>query len=206
MAFFKFRKGGDDQTSTASQPESVEVMRRRARHRLIGSMVLVLVGVIGFPLLVDKKPRSVSVDVQIDIPDRHQVQPLPQPAPPAPLTPVAKPAAPVAPAAVPEPKPEPKPAKLQVEKSSAKLGASGKPPVAATRFVVQVGAFSEAPKAREVRLRLERAGLKTYTQVIGTESNRRIRVRVGPYASRAEAEKAADKVKKLDLPAVLIEL
>ena len=45
MAFFKFRKAGDDTAATAAQPESVEVLRRRARHRLIGAAVLVLVGV-----------------------------------------------------------------------------------------------------------------------------------------------------------------
>ena len=59
MAFFKFRKGGDEHATAAPAPatESVEAMRTRARHRLIGASVLVLVGVIGFPLLFDSQPR-----------------------------------------------------------------------------------------------------------------------------------------------------
>ncbi|NCP55927.1 MAG: SPOR domain-containing protein, partial [Rhodoferax sp.] len=77
---------------------------------------------------------------------------------------------------------------------------------AGQRFVVQVGAFADNARAREVRLRVERAGLKTYTQVADTKDGRRIRVRVGPYASRAEAEKAAVRIKKLDLPAALLTL
>ena len=76
MAFFKFRKGGEDQASTVPQPESVEVMRKRAKHRLIGAVVLVLAGVIGFPLLVDKQPRPVAVDIPIEIPDKNKTKPL----------------------------------------------------------------------------------------------------------------------------------
>ena len=51
-------------------------MRRRARHRLIGAGVLVLIGVVGFPLLFDTQPRPVAVDIPIEIPDRNKVKPL----------------------------------------------------------------------------------------------------------------------------------
>ena len=77
MAFFKFRKGGGDEHATpAPATESVEAMRTRARHRLIGASVLVLVGVIGFPLLFDSQPRPISVDIPIEIPDKNTVKPL----------------------------------------------------------------------------------------------------------------------------------
>ena len=74
------------------------------------------------------------------------------------------------------------------------------------RFIVQVGAFADATKAREVRLKVERTGLKTYTHVAKTPEGTRTRVRVGPFASRAEADKAAEKIKKLDLPAAILTL
>ena len=69
------------------------------------------------------------------------------------------------------------------------------------RFVVQVGAYSEAAKLREVRQKLEKAGLKTYTQVVDTKDGKRTRVRVGPFGSTAEADKVAARIKGLDLPA-----
>ena len=78
MAFFKFRLPG--QTSPASEAvnalpaESLEVLRKRARHRLMGSVVLVLVAVIGFPLLFDTQPRPVSVDTPIVMPERASSQ------------------------------------------------------------------------------------------------------------------------------------
>ena len=74
------------------------------------------------------------------------------------------------------------------------------------RVIVQVGAYEEAARAQEVRQRLERAGLKTYTHVAETPQGKRIRVRVGPFDSRAEAERAAEKVKALGLPAAILTL
>lgn len=214
MAFFKFRKGGDDQTAAAAPPESVEAMRKRAKHRLMGAAILLLIGVVGFPLLVDKQPRPIAVDMPIEIPDKDKVKPLAAPVPvePAPVTPAVQPSAAAAgrvgdataalPAvAKPAAPAEPKPAAKPVEK------AASKPVTAAEeRFVVQVGAFADVTRAREARLKLERAGLKTYTQVVETKEGRRIRVRVGPFATKALADKAAEKIKKLDLPASVFTL
>jgi DedD protein len=254
MAFFKSRKAGDDAGASPRQSESIEAMRRRARHRLIGAAVLVLAGVIGFPLLFDTQPRPVAVDIPIEIPDRTKVKPLAVPraeaqgpvtvasaAPPAvvaavPAAPVALPKAEDKPAAVPEPAPapvavakpqpkaEPRPEPKAVAKAEPVKAASpddgakaralleGKPPAesgAATaegRFVVQVGAYADPAKARETRLRVEKAGLKTYTHVAETKDGKRIRVRVGPFANRSEADKAAEKIKGLDLPAAILTL
>ena len=74
------------------------------------------------------------------------------------------------------------------------------------RFAVQVGAFSEDSAAREARSKLERLGLKSYLQVTDTPGGKRIRVRVGPYASRDEAERATAKIKSSALPAVIVGL
>ena len=255
MAFFKFRKQGDDQSPVPSQPESVESMRKRARYRLIGAAVLVLAGVIGFPLLFDKQPRPIAVDMPIDIPDRNKVTPLVIPTPvasipvtvatsgkseaaPAPLVVAAEKAKAAEPekpkahveAAIEKPvgvqaKPDAKPAeKLSVnpvpaprpvadadDSAKARALLEGRDQVkeasaAASRYVVQVGAFADAVRAREVRLKMERAGLKTYTHVAETKDGPRVRVRVGPFDTKAEADSAAEKIKKLDLPAAVLTL
>jgi DedD protein len=252
MAFFKFRKAGEEHSASSAQPQTVEVMRKRARHRLVGATVLVLLGVIGFPLLFDKQPRPVAVDLPIDIPDKNKAKPLAIPAPvpaasesvaPAvPTAPASAPAVPapvatpVAPVATPTPaptaapvvavKPEPKaavtPASAAMPAAKAassaadaakaqalldgKPTADKKPEAAEGRFVVQVGAFTDVTRAREARLKLEQAGLKTYTQVVQTGEVRKIRVRVGPFPTKAEADKAAAKIKKLDLPAAILTL
>ena len=75
MAFFKFRKvATHSRPRLPRRPQSVEVMRRRAKHRLIGAAVLVLLGVIGFPLLFDTQPRPIAVDIPIEIPGQKQGQ------------------------------------------------------------------------------------------------------------------------------------
>ena len=71
---------------------------------------------------------------------------------------------------------------------------------------MQVGAFADSTKAIETRTRLERAGLKTYTQVVETKDGPRTRVRVGPFGDRAQAESSASKIKALDLPASILVL
>ena len=273
-------------------------MRRRARHRLIGAAVLVLAGVVGFPLLFDSQPRPVPVNVAIDIPDRNKVAPLvlpqdgqphagaaaglapgeellaaperssqpaaptpatpaipaipvpppaamapvpPLPPPPAPKTeprpepkPVAKPepvpaprpepkpaprpepAPAPAPAPTPAPRPEPAPAPAPAprpvnsdEASRARALLEGRSPPAAaparsevaqaSRFVVQVGAFADADKAREVQGKLERSGLRAHTQTVQTRDGSRTRVRLGPYSSRAEADRAAERARAIGL-------
>lgn len=280
MAFFKFRWPGQGDQQQAEKPskrprtpqaESIEVMRRRARHRLIGAAVLVLVGVIGFPLLFDTQPRPVPVDIPIEIPDRNKVAPLVVPAPvaeapaakpvaatapqaPAPVAPrasaprsaaangltegeelvpsarpaAAKPATAVAaaaPAVAPKPDakppaaptpaavPEPKPAQRPDDSARARALLEGRAaePVASAnaedaRFIVQVGAFADAEKAREARTKVERAGLKTYTQVVDTKDGKRTRVRVGPFTNRTEADKAAARIKALELSASVLTL
>ncbi|WP_287952727.1 SPOR domain-containing protein [Diaphorobacter sp.] len=280
MAFFKFRWPGRQEPSgdtnkpakrsRTPQAESIEEMRRRARHRLLGAAVLVLVGVVGFPLLFDTQPRPVPVNVAMDIPDRHKVAPLvvpqqeantpraaepatsgldageevvasrPRSAPaasqptarvepkvpakaetPAESKPEPKPEPKPAPKAEakpeskPEPRPDPKPARQDdAARARALLEGRNPQPSAAPaaareeqgRFIVQVGAFADADKAREVRARLERSGLKTYTQVVDTKDGKRTRVRVGPFTSRADADKAAGRVKGAGLSASVLAL
>ncbi|NML44757.1 SPOR domain-containing protein [Ramlibacter sp. G-1-2-2] len=248
MALFKLRKKKVDEpvAAPATPAESIEAMRRRARHRLIGAVVLVLAGVVGFPLLFDTQPRPVAVDIPIEIPDRNKVKPLPPPPAAAPSAPAAaaEPATAVkgaqqasAPAdqkvaqaaaaqtkeeiiteapekkpeppkaeAKPQPKPEPKAQAKADDSAKARALLDGKTVADSGRFVVQVGAFAEEAKARQAQQKLERAGLKNYRQVAETEEGKRIRVRAGPFASRSEADKAAEKIKGLDLPARVLTL
>ena len=228
MAFFKFRFPGLAASSPASADtvtpgsgESIELLRRRARHRLIGAVVLVLLAVVGFPLMFDTQPRPVAVDTPILIPDRpssaHLKVPKTKTSDVTPAKPLwsepralnaqegldekeelvqaAKPKRPAHPSVI-----------VQTDGDKASSAVDGKSPAAVVeRYVVQVGAYSDAVKVREVRRELERAGLSTFIQVLDGKDGQSItRIRVGPFNSREEVEKVAAKVRKLDLsPAVL---
>lgn len=258
MAFFKLRFPGQSASTGAdalsnSPAESVEVIRKRARHRLMGSVILVLGAVVGLPLLFDSQPRPVAIDTPIVIPDRNQVAPLAPPVAGKSAGSKERPASigpdQTAPQSVKadvtnvaaldaneelvnkegksevktESKSDSKTDKKQEIKSDAKDGVKdtskdaakakalldGKDvskPTDAVRSVVQVGAFADAAKAKEARSKLEQAGIKTYTQEIETKEGKRIRVRVGPFASKEEADKAAEKIRKLNLPTTVLKL
>ncbi|HET9823400.1 MAG TPA: SPOR domain-containing protein [Burkholderiaceae bacterium] len=74
------------------------------------------------------------------------------------------------------------------------------------RFVVQVGAFAESAAVREVRAKVDKLGLSTYTQVVETAGGKRTRVRVGPFATRDEADKVAARLKAAGLPGAVLTL
>ena len=287
MSFFNFRRATTQPASPAGSnapAQSMEVIRKRAKHRLIGSAALVLAGVVGFPLLFDTQPRPIPIDIAIEIPGKNTVKPLSLPAMPAsapapsvaaavvaaaPALPAPRAASSAAdkvaaasslssreeiltekkalPQAVPVPpaikkeakptptteikpevkpevkieaKPAPKPAVAGDDGARARALLNGQANAAASatagaavdtapsdeRLIVQVGAFADAAKAKEVRMKLERAGLKTYTQAVETADGTRTRVRVGPFGNKADAEKAASKIKALDLPAAILTL
>ncbi|MFN3416010.1 MAG: SPOR domain-containing protein [Caldimonas sp.] len=245
LSYFKRAAASAEAPSASSrQDDTIEQARARARHRLIGAVVLVGVAVIGFPLLFETEPRPVPTDLPIEIPakDAPMVRaPAPSPAPAAsvpqppepvgveeraadvgrevsvPQPPVAPPPASAALAqprmpAVSTPSQAPAPARDNTEAEAARARAllEGRPAAQAdeapARYVVQVGAYSETASAREVRAKVEKLGFKTYTQVVDTAAGQRIRVRVGPFASREKAQQAADRLKAAGLPGAVLTL
>lgn len=87
MAFFKFRPGanaGTEESANGAETQTVENLRRRARQRLIGATVLVLLAVVGFPMVFDTQPRPVPGDLTLDIPSKAK---QPSDLPPEPLKP-----------------------------------------------------------------------------------------------------------------------
>ena len=72
-------------------------------------------------------------------------------------------------------------------------------------FVVNVGLFAQENNVRNARAKLQDAGLPVLVQVVKTAKGPLTRVRVGPYATQAEADAAAEKIHPLGLDAVVFE-
>ena len=290
----------------ADAAEAMREVRARARTRLMGATVLLLIGVIGFPLLFETQPRPIPVDLPIEIPARnapavvdaggHAARttstlpgtgaaalaasgPTPESVsydarsstPSSAAVPASEPVAQRsafgslaaaltpgsahtdAPAAATDATPSlggsstvaqaRAPAKPAASTATVSVAAASKPmpathaagpvlppPVVASRpspaailadttaskpsdaaaggarFVVQVGAFLDDAKVRDTRAKVEKLGMKTYTQPVDTPTGKRIRVRVGPYATKAEADKSAARLKSDGLQAVVLAL
>ena len=192
-------------------------LKRRARRRLIGAIVLVAAIVVVLPMVLDTEPRPVSqnISVRIPSPDAGAFTPKAAP-PPASRAPASKSmtlrseekaaAAPTVSQEAPKPaaQPEAKPVQAAKPKAPATATATAKAarpaaPAASGPFVVQIIALADAEKARRMQQQIAAAGIKSYTEVVKTVKGDVTRVRAGPFGTREAAEKARDQLKSLGM-------
>ncbi len=83
---------------------------------------------------------------------------------------------------------------ISADKSKIKTNAKG-----AAGYVVQLAALNDPDKAKQMRDQLTASGVKAYTEIVPTARGNVTRVRAGPFGSRADADKARDKLKALGL-------
>ena len=200
-------------------------LKRRARRRLIGAIVLVAAIVVALPMVLDTEPRPIDGEISIKIPPpdsskfTSRLVPVPPSAEPrsarspdAKSAPDAK-ATPKFSAAVgekadepdvpkpaaPAPKAAPPAVKEAPDRTAAAPPAPDASEPATQMYAVQVVALADAEKVKQVQEQMAAAGLKSYTEVVKTAKGDVTRVRAGPYPSRAAAEKAHDQLKTLGL-------
>lgn len=184
-------------------------LKKRARRRLVGAIVLVTVVAVVLPMILDSEPKPVSQNINIQIPSPNAGLLSKPPVPLKPAEPPAKAETPAKVVAQPQPeaakvappaKAEPKPA----AKPAAKAESAAKPKAAAKTadaegFVIQVVALADAARAKQLQEKIAAGGLKAYTEVVQTEKGPVTRVRVGPYASREAAENGRKQLQRLEL-------
>lgn len=200
-------------------------LKKRARRRLVGAIVLVTAVAVVLPMVLDPEPKPTgqSISIQIPSPDAGVLSAKPEPLKPADVPAMAaddapkaetKPgvkAAEVKAEAVAEARPETQAApaaKAEAPAPSAKPDATAKAKDAPKTkeaaktsggFAIQVAALSDAARAKELQAKITGGGMKAYTEVVQTARGPVTRVRVGPYASREAAEKARAQLQKLQL-------
>lgn len=121
-------------------------------------------------------------------PDEPASSTPPAPAPPVKTVPLATASRPAAKAKV--------PAKAAADASTPAVGT-------AKGYYINVGLFAEEANARKTQARLLNEGLPAFRQELNNAKGRRIRVRVGPYSTRAQADTAAQSIRAMDLDAVV---
>ncbi|MFY8082999.1 MAG: SPOR domain-containing protein [Rubrivivax sp.] len=240
---FASRSGPPHESAAVAQA------RTQARRRLMGAAVLLLLGVLLFPLVFETQPRPLPLDLPMTVaPGKGGGTSVPAPAALAgsaerPVPPMiietAEPEPRLAPqpaSAVAQPSPAPAPhdaSPVRAIQASASAPVSAAPAVAPAvapaaaalkpapapivaaapalvsepgRFVVQVGAFADDAAVRQTRQKVEKLGLKTYTQEVNTQAGKRVRVRVGPFATRDDAVQVLGKLKGAGLPGTVLAL
>jgi DedD protein len=198
----------------------VHQLRARARRRMIGAAALLLLLVILVPMLLDPTPRPIPENIPIELPsDRTPFAPK-LVAPPAEAPGAAREAAGSVPAAPgsaadaaavagegvaaksatgAEPaKPDVKPeAKSPPHKTEARTEPGG-------RIFVQAAALAKESAALELASRLGKSGLASFVERTESNGNTRYRVRLGPFATRDEAERARTRLHELGVSSNIV--
>ncbi|MBI4291810.1 MAG: SPOR domain-containing protein [Betaproteobacteria bacterium] len=217
-----------------AESQDATLLQRRARRRLVGAVALVIFVVIVLPIVLEDERKPVGQDLVIQIPSqdggKFNSRVLPPKAPTAGSDVQQGAAKADAPAAAADGKPakalgkpEQSSGKPQAvdSRESATRGQSppaGKAQAAAesgdkrakagsspsNTWVVQIGAFADPKNAKQLQAKLTAAGIKSYSETVKAKNGEQTRVRLGPFAGRADAEKAGEKAKALGFRADLV--
>lgn len=161
-------------------------MDLRLKHRLVGAVVLIAIGVIFIPMLLDGPPPAPEPVTLERIPPAPQPDPAPRRIdlalpPPAPVAAETSPAA--------------RPPVRTPEPASAAAAQADSGPAGA--WVIQLGSFSQPENARALRDRLRKAGYTAFDErLTGPDGKPTTRVRIGPELDRAALERQLAKLHK----------
>jgi DedD protein len=209
--------------------------QQRARHRLIGAAVLVLIAVVGLPRILDSSPKSAPNDIAVNIvtslpipgtnsrpEEKAKTEVVAEPVKEAPklaLAPESK--VEVKPEAKPEPKSE---AKVETKPTPTPnktpgLGlAAGEEIIAVPsngssgatngsgKYVIQIGAFASEERAQGWIAKLKEQKIPNYVLNKNSSDGSKLFVlRAGPYTDKDAAEAAEKKIKAMGLSPRLVE-
>jgi DedD protein len=207
--------------------------QQRARHRLIGAAVLVLIAVVGLPRILDNKPKSINNDIAVNIVTSLPAPNSAMPASDEKTRPVAVVEAPAkekevvvapAPEVKPEAKADPKPTPAASKASSIGLAAGEEvvaPPNTTTKakteelpkkagsgkYVIQIGAFASEDRAKGWIAKMKDQKIPNYVlNKTGADGAKLYVLRAGPFTDKDAAEAAEKKVKAMGLSPRLVEV
>jgi DedD protein len=204
---------------------------QRARHRLIGAAVLVLIAIIVLPRVLDSNPKTISNDIAVTIvsslpavtppqptqppsaePKSEQAKPATTPAVPAVATPAPATATPAKPLAS---GPADKTMGLAAGEEvvvAAKSNVNGSAtananPSASGKFVIQIGAFASEERANGWIAKLKEQKIPNYVlNRTGTDGTKLYALRAGPFTDKEAAEVAEKKIKAMGLTPRVVEV
>jgi len=203
------------------------LLRIRLRRRLIGACALLLAVVVLVPMVLDANPRPVPDNIPIDLPsDKSPFTPklgLPAPSPEASVAAPAATSLPAAPGSAADAATDAAPTAAAdtsaggsgnaTGASAANAGADAKSKEStepakkhAARIYVQAAALASQTAAQELANRLSKSGLSPFVERADTSDGVRYRVRIGPFATRSEAEHSRARLKALGVNSNIVGL
>jgi DedD protein len=182
---------------------AVDELKRRARRRLVGAVVLALAAAVMLPMLLESDPKPLGNDVSIQIPPIDQGKFV------TPLSPDKSAVSKAATDAVPAPPPPERTLAAAEQRVLGQPGANRAPaimssapeamrpqaPATGGTLFVQVAALADSQAAAELAAKLLASGFPARVEPVATRQGPVQRVRVGAYPSREAADVALANIK-----------
>ena len=200
--------------------DEINLLKRRARRRLIGAVVLALVAAIILPMVMDHQPAPSLKDIHIRIPspDEGASQRIASKPVETAKLPKEEPVRPVVKEELPKPEAKAEPVEVKTEikaESKSKSESKSEPKVepktdmkpkaaeetsvvkngGSEAWEVQLGAYGEPGRVKILVGKLKQLGLPVYTENVETPNGARTRVRAGPFPTHEAADKARGRIK-----------
>lgn len=148
-----------------------------------------------------------ATNVQPLAPPIEQPKPVAEPVKkPEATSPAAasKPQQPASKPAEPPVKPEAPAATTKPAPVKAPADTTTKPAASKGSLSVQIGVFTEGPQLQQLESKLAAKGFHPSHEKIDTPKGVKVRLRLGPYATRADAELALGKLKSADVAGMIV--
>lgn len=192
--------------------------KKKARRRLVGAVALVLLMVTILPMVLDDRSTDMpQQEIAISIPNQDEEEFTSSVTPYIPeetvtTSPEAEGEGTAASDAnaqpqpksdiIVEPAPVVKPQSSPVAEPKSAVTVAG--PAQASTYTVQIGVFSDAANVKQLEEKLKALGLKPGIEKLQTPQGEKLRLRAGPFATRALAEKALVDIKAIGLSGMII--
>jgi len=186
------------------------LLKKRARRRLVGSVVLVIMAIVFLPMILEHVPEQERKEIEINMLSENVLD-KPSEVIYQNMSTENKISTSIKPNIISN---TPKEVIIKSEQLTEKAGSKEDSESnsqdkelikTSEKYVVQLGAFSDATKAKDQQRSLEANGIrKAYTEMIKNENAEVTRVRVGPFSTRDEAENEQIKIKLLGINGVVI--
>ena len=206
--------------------------QQRARHRLIGAAVLVLIAVVGLPRILDNSPKLAPNDIAVNIvtslpipsadaklEDKPKAEAVAEPVKEAPkvaLAPESKTEVKAEPKVESKPTPAPNKAPglglaageeiIAAPTNGASNSATNPAANGSGKYVIQIGAFASEERANGWIAKLKEQKIPHYVSNKNASDGSKLFVlRAGPYTDKDTAEAAEKKIKAMGLSPRLVE-
>ena len=186
------------------------LLKKRARRRLVGSVVLVIMAIVFLPMILEHVPEQERKEIEINMLSENVLD-KPSEVIYQNMSTENKISTSIKPNIISN---TPKEVIIKSEQLTEKAGSKEDSESnsqdkelikTSEKYVVQLGAFSDSTKAKDQQRSLEANGIsRAYTEMIESENTEVTRVRVGPFSTRDEAENERIKIRLLGINGVVI--